>query len=377
MTELVNDWDLNILNGKKSTKNVTIIEEKEEISDNISKQNEITGSTSQIDEIISVNSFINEPALVNISIMQAETDEILVKNMQKSFDPTPELNDDKDATNSLSTYSKVKLSRNNSSTFSAKSHYSIRSGILVNNKSMNNESINDSMVNNQNLSIKRLNSLSNSDQRSQSNNLNNTRIDSINNPQGRILNTFDTVSATSTSNRSIYSFNRIANISNIDNNNLNTSESLTGGDLQDPIIEVKDPVIIRGAGNITIFGVSNKFNEAYPSQLYAKLAPEEFRDTLKQINTILSRELANSFRWLVFGSVFCCCTLGCSLFPVIFMNKKARLSINKFLSIENQRLYLKLGLKWKLAKIKCNSNSLMEYVFLIEFLPTVLLYQPD
>lgn len=142
-------------------------------------------------------------------------------------------------------------------------------------------------------------------------------------------------------------------------------------------ISIKDPVIIRGAGNITILGVCNKFNEQFSTQLNAKLAPEEFRDTIKQINQILSKELANSFRWLVFGSVFCCCTLGISLLPVIFMNKKAKLSINKFLDIENQRLYLKLGLKWKLTKMKCNSNSLTEYVLLIEILPTVLLYQPD
>lgn len=140
---------------------------------------------------------------------------------------------------------------------------------------------------------------------------------------------------------------------------------------------VKDPVLIRGAGNITIFGVSNRFSEQFPTQLNAKLAPEEFKDTIKQINNILNKELANSLKWLVFGSIFCCCTLGCSLLPVIFMNKKARLSINKLLEMENQRLYLKLGLKWRLAKVKCNSNTLLEYVLLIEFLPTILLYQPD
>lgn len=139
----------------------------------------------------------------------------------------------------------------------------------------------------------------------------------------------------------------------------------------------RDPIVIRGAGNITIFGVCNKFNEQFPSQLNAKLAPEEFRDTIKQINSILNKELENSFKWLVFGSIFCCCTLGCSLLPVIYMNKKAKLSINKLLDMENQRLYLKLGLKWRLAKLKCNSNSLLEYALLIEFLPTLLLYQPD
>ena len=173
--------------------------------------------------------------------------------------------------------------------------------------------------------------------------------------------------------------NSLNSVSMISLNNIaaNSVENTNTGNNYLSGIIVKDPVLIRGAGNITIFGVSNRFSEQFPTQLNAKLAPEEFKDTIKQINNILNKELANSLKWLVFGSIFCCCTLGCSLLPVIFMNKKARLSINKLLEMENQRLYLKLGLKWRLAKIKCNSNALLEYVLLIEFLPTILLYQPD
>jgi hypothetical protein len=140
---------------------------------------------------------------------------------------------------------------------------------------------------------------------------------------------------------------------------------------------IKEPVLIRGAGNITVFGISNKFSDQFPTQLNAKLAPEEFRDTIKHINSILSKELENSFKWLIFGSLFCCCTFGCSFLPVIFMNKKAKLSINKLLELENQRLYSKLGLNWKLSKVRCDSNSLLEYVIKIEFSPTILLFQPD
>lgn len=194
-------------------------------------------------------------------------------------------------------------------------------------------------------------------------------------------NLFDTSSLDSSSGASIYSLNNQNHIpmqNHIQSDqNQSFSISLNQEEYINANIVVKEPILIRGAGNITIFGVSNKFNDQFPAQLTAKLAPEEFRDTLKQINSILSKELENSFKWLVFGSIFCCCTLGCSFLPVIYMNKKAKLSINKLLEIENQRLYLKLGLKWKLTKIKCNSNSLLEYVLLIEFLPTILLYQPD
>ena len=195
---------------------------------------------------------------------------------------------------------------------------------------------------------------------------NNNNIESSNrNNNNNTTNLYDTRSLNSSSSPSVYSLNnRNSQTSNPNNSYLNG-------------IIVRDPIFIRGAGNLTIFGVSNRFSEQFPSQLNAKLAPEEFRDTIKQVNNILNKELANSFRWLVFGSIFCCCTLGCSLLPVIFMNKKAKLSINKLLDMENQRLYLKLGLKWRLTKIKCNSNALLEYVILIEFLPTILLYQPD
>ena len=141
---------------------------------------------------------------------------------------------------------------------------------------------------------------------------------------------------------------------------------------------VRDPVLIRGAGNITIFGICNKFNETFPAALNSKLAPEEFKDTMHQVNSILSAELENSLKWLIFGSLFCCCTLGCSFLPVVCLNKRAKSHIEKFLEVENHRLYLRLGLRCSLSKMKCsNSNSLMEYVLLIDFLPNALLYQPD
>ena len=202
----------------------------------------------------------------------------------------------------------------------------------------------------------------------------NTGINSLVNPNPNVAETGSYInSATNNNHNSNHPF---------DTNSLNSNNSAYSGIYSlnnNPVsnIVLKDPIIIRGGGNITIFGVSNRFSEQFPQQLTAKLAPEEFRDTIKQINTILTKELSNSFKWLIFGSLFCCCTLGCSLIPVIFINKKAKLSINKFLDLENQRLYLKLGLRWRLTKLKCNSSSLFEYALLIEFSPTKLLYQPD
>jgi len=291
---------------------------------------------------------------INLDLNVVVPDEVSIRIVQKYEETKP--------------VSASKLSRH-SSTFSNKSHFSMRSGVLA--RAMTNISGNESATESLNPSTKRVFHL----QHTQANLDSITSTTTSNIINNNRLNTFDAVSemASSSSNRSINSIN--PNEATAAATNLRASISAI--ETLSNIIDIKDPVVIRGAGNITIFGVSNKFCEQFPTQLNAKLAPEEFRDTIKQINSILSRELANSFRWLVFGSIFCCCTLGCSLLPVIFMNKKARLSINKLLALENQRLYFKLGLKWKLTKIKCNSNSLMEYVLLIEFLPTVLLYQPD
>jgi len=143
------------------------------------------------------------------------------------------------------------------------------------------------------------------------------------------------------------------------------------------LVPVTESIVVRGDGNITVFGVFNSFSKEFPSKLAAKLAPEEYRDTIEHVNKILKKELSNSVKWLIFGSICCCCTLGCSLLPVVYLNKKAKLAIKKFLNGENESIYRKLGIKWRLSKQKCNSNSLLEYVLIIDIMPVLPLYQPD
>ena len=60
-------------------------------------------------------------------------------------------------------------------------------------------------------------------------------------------------------------------------------------DNSDPVIEdddhlptsvaalVPDPIVVRGAGNITVFGLSNRFDTEFPASLHARVAPEEFK----------------------------------------------------------------------------------------------------
>lgn len=145
------------------------------------------------------------------------------------------------------------------------------------------------------------------------------------------------------------------------------------------------------------FGLSNRFSVEFPSGLVSRVAPEEFKETVMRINAILKKTLPVNVKWLFCGCLCCCCTLGCSLWPVICLSKRVRWikfiyhfwnyyklfylqtqhSLNKLLEWENSYLYNKLGLHWKLSKQQCDSSSMMEYVILIEFLPKIPIYQPD
>uniref|UniRef100_A0A8C0N5V8 Golgin subfamily A member 7/ERF4 domain-containing protein n=1 Tax=Canis lupus familiaris TaxID=9615 RepID=A0A8C0N5V8_CANLF len=83
-----------------------------------------------------------------------------------------------------------------------------------------------------------------------------------------------------------------------------------------------DPVLVRGAGHITVFGLSNKFDTEFPSVLTGKVAPEEFKTSIGRVNACLKKALPVNVKWLLCGCLCCCCTLGCSLWPVICLNKR-------------------------------------------------------
>uniref|UniRef100_A0A8C8ANZ3 Cysteine rich hydrophobic domain 2 n=1 Tax=Otus sunia TaxID=257818 RepID=A0A8C8ANZ3_9STRI len=110
------------------------------------------------------------------------------------------------------------------------------------------------------------------------------------------------------------------------------------------------------------FGLSNKFEAEFPSSLTGKVAPEEFKASISRVNSCLKKNLPVNVRWLLCGCLCCCCTLGCSMWPVICLSKRTRRSIEKLLEWENNRLYHKLCLHWRLSKRKCETNNMMEYV---------------
>ncbi|TSN95679.1 Tetraspanin-5 [Bagarius yarrelli] len=83
-----------------------------------------------------------------------------------------------------------------------------------------------------------------------------------------------------------------------------------------------EPVLVRGAGRATVFGLSNKFETEFPSALTGKVAPEEFKASISRVNGCLKKTLPVNVRWLLCGCLCCCCTLGLSLWPVICLSKR-------------------------------------------------------
>uniref|UniRef100_A0A5F8GJ09 Cysteine rich hydrophobic domain 2 n=1 Tax=Monodelphis domestica TaxID=13616 RepID=A0A5F8GJ09_MONDO len=85
-----------------------------------------------------------------------------------------------------------------------------------------------------------------------------------------------------------------------------------------------DPVVVRGSGHVTVFGLSNKFESEFPSSLTGKVAPEEFKASINRVNSCLKKNLPVNVRWLLCGCLCCCCTLGCSMWPVICLSKRKK-----------------------------------------------------
>ncbi|KAH9287409.1 Cysteine-rich hydrophobic domain-containing protein 2 [Echinococcus granulosus] len=121
------------------------------------------------------------------------------------------------------------------------------------------------------------------------------------------------------------------------------------------------------------FGMNNAFSNDFPPELHGKVAPEEFQETISKVNSQLRRSMSINLKWLLCGFICCFCTLGCSMWPAICVNRKVKRSIEKTLELENARLYCQLGLNWSLAKQRSSEPVvLMEYVLRLDFIPKSL-----
>lgn len=156
------------------------------------------------------------------------------------------------------------------------------------------------------------------------------------------------------------------------------AESESEGTAPNPLLP--QPILIKGSGSVTVFGLSSRFDASFPRELTGKVAPEEFKATMARLNGVVRKSMPVNVRWLFCGCLLCCCTLGCSLWPVLCLSRRVPAllrvlsvfppphplqtikALDKALDWENQQLYNKLGLHWRLARRTCDSSNLAEYV---------------
>ena len=58
-----------------------------------------------------------------------------------------------------------------------------------------------------------------------------------------------------------------------------------------------EPILIRGAGHVTVFALNNKFDEEYPQGLAHRVSRDEYQETIKKVNMILRKTIPNNFKW--------------------------------------------------------------------------------
>lgn len=63
------------------------------------------------------------------------------------------------------------------------------------------------------------------------------------------------------------------------------------------IPRLPEPIIIRGAGHVTVFALNNKFDEEYPQALTHKVSRDEYQETIKRVNLILRKNVPINFKW--------------------------------------------------------------------------------
>jgi hypothetical protein len=76
------------------------------------------------------------------------------------------------------------------------------------------------------------------------------------------------------------------------------SEQPFNDDMNDNYIpRLIEPIVIRGAGHITVFALNNKFDEEYPQGLAHKVSRDEYQETIRRVNMILKKNVPNHFKW--------------------------------------------------------------------------------
>ncbi|XP_049962120.1 cysteine-rich hydrophobic domain-containing protein 2-like [Schistocerca serialis cubense] len=145
---------------------------------------------------------------------------------------------------------------------------------------------------------------------------------------------------------------------------------------------LEEPVLVRAAvrRGTPALGLAACFSDTLPERLRGRVAPEEFARSVWRVNAAARRAAPGWARCVAgwAGCALCCCTLGCSLWPALWLARRSRRAALRALRRENARLYRRLGLRWRLARVaSVDAPGLSEYVLAIDFLPPNGIYSPD
>ncbi|KAL7670636.1 hypothetical protein ACOME3_005568 [Neoechinorhynchus agilis] len=138
----------------------------------------------------------------------------------------------------------------------------------------------------------------------------------------------------------------------------------------------KDKIIIRGAGNGFISMFNDLFDEEYPIKLQGKISIHEFKRTVSAINGIICPYEQREDRSNQMCKDLCCCLCTCGLSAYI-RNWKVKRKLIAFLNYENNGVYKKLGVEWKLIRSTGPNTVFKEWVIQVSFLPRSCIFSPD
>lgn len=84
-------------------------------------------------------------------------------------------------------------------------------------------------------------------------------------------------------------------------------------------IKAKEENVSNHSRRIPPFLIPSFFSSLFRA---VQVAPEEFKTSISRVNACLKKNLPVNVKWLLCGCLCCCCTVGCSLWPVICLNKR-------------------------------------------------------
>ncbi|CAK5073985.1 unnamed protein product [Meloidogyne enterolobii] len=95
---------------------------------------------------------------------------------------------------------------------------------------------------------------------------------------------------------------------------------------------------------------------------------------MDRINFVLQRNIHSHLRWLICGLIFCCCSMGISLWPVIYLNKGVSLDFYLWVGIPIADVFsFRFSKKFLISEFRLLSQFLVpapDFRHLGLFLPT-------